>query len=361
MRWLITNRTIQENGEFGGDLGKLSFWTLRDGGSATVAADWLPVSMEDFRDRLVKVVQDTFPSVVVNGISTPSEFQKHVCLFIHGYNNDWHAVMDRYEKVATTLFDGPDGLGECVTFDWPSKGNLLGYLSDRAEARNTADDLTNVLSELYDWLMTMQKLAVRDPENACKARTSILAHSMGNYVLEYAMNQLWTRKNRPLLVSLLQEVIMVAADVDNDLFRNGEQVSHGDGEGLSNMAYRITALYTGRDDVLGGSAGLKHFGKRRLGRSGLDRTYPLPDNVWDVDCTTILPKVNGIATHGEYFEPEATQVYALMREILQGKDRSILIHDGVVPDGPSRTQPLSAPGAIAVTAKPAPPPNTSVI
>jgi hypothetical protein len=81
------------------------------------------------------------------------------------------------------------------------------------------------------------------------------------------MNAVWTRKNRPLLVSLLQEVLMVAADVDNDLFRNGENVTHGDGEGLSNLSYRITALYTGRDNVLGASAGLKHFGKRRLGRS----------------------------------------------------------------------------------------------
>src|SRR6185437_4216160 len=241
-------------------------------------------------------------------------------------------------------------------------GNLLGYLSDRAEARKTADDLTNVLSELYDWLLLMQRAAASDPENACKARTSLLAHSMGNYALEYAMNQLWTRKNRPLLVSLLQEVIMIAADVDNDLFRSGEQVSHADGEGLSNMAYRITALYTGRDDVLGGSAGLKHFGKRRLGRSGLDRTYPLPDNVWDVDCTTIIPKVNGIATHGVYFEPGPdNKVYALMREILQGKDRSILIQERFVPDGASRTQPLFAPAAVPVTAAPAIPPNANPI
>jgi esterase/lipase superfamily enzyme len=342
MRWLITNRK-QENGEFGTDMGDLTYWTLRDGGSVTVAADWSAATMEEFRDKLVDVVQNTFPPVVVDNISTPSDEQKHVCLFVHGYNNDWDEVMARYEKVATQLFDGPDGLGECVTFDWPSKGNLLAYLSDRAEARQTADDLTNVLSEMYDWLLTMQKLAVKDPANACKARTSILAHSMGNYALEYAMNSLWTRKNRPLLVSMLQEVIMVAADVDNDLFGSGEQVNHGDGEGLANMSYRITALYTGRDDVLGGSAGLKHFGKRRLGRSGLDRSYPVPDNVWDVDCTTILPKVNGISTHGEYFEPEAVKVYALMREILQGKDRSILIQDGLVPGAPSRTQQMSAP------------------
>jgi len=87
------------------------------------------------------------------------------------------------------------------------------------------------------------------------------------------------------------------------------------------------ALYTGRDNVLGTSAGLKHFGKRRLGRAGLDRTYPVPDNVWDVDCSTILnPAIGGIEIHSEYFSPSETVCYNLMRAILQGVDRSILIN-----------------------------------
>jgi esterase/lipase superfamily enzyme len=157
------------------------------------------------------------------------------------------------------------------------------------------------------------------------------------------MNALWTRKNRPLLVSLMQEVVMVAADVDNDLFRNGETVSHGDGEGLANLSYRITALYTGRDNVLGASAGLKHFGKRRLGRAGLDRTYPLPDNVWDVDCTALINSdVNGIAVHGEYFNPAEDKVYKLLRRILEGTDRSVLIKESLVPPAISRVQRVGA-------------------
>ena len=72
----------------------------------------------------------------------------------------------------------------------------------------------------------------------------------------------------------------------------------------SGCAGHTAALYTGRDNVLGASAGLKHFGKRRLGRSGLDRTYPVPDNVWDIDCSSILnPAVGGIDIHSEYFAP----------------------------------------------------------
>lgn len=344
MRWLITNRN-QDNAAdgFGGDLAPLTFWTYDPAANSAakieLRSSWTKCTSDQFRAQLVKAAA-TFP----NPLTTPGQLQKHVTLFIHGYNNDWTTTVQRYNDIASQLYDGPDSLGEIVSFDWPSKGSLLAYLPDRAEARKTADDLTSVLSTLYDWMSAMQIAASKDVNSACRAKTSIIAHSMGNYVLEYAMNALWTRKNRPLLVSLLQEVVMVAADVDNDLFRSGENVSHGDGEGLANLSYRITALFTGRDDVLGASAGLKHFGKRRLGRAGLDRTYPLPDNVWDIDCSTLLdPSVGDIPVHGEYFNPKETGVYALLRGILKGVDRSILINNGLAPSALTRQQVIAPP------------------
>src|SRR5712692_5802660 len=170
----------------------------------------------------------------------------------------------------------------------------------------------------------------QDPANGCKAKTSVIAHSMGNYVVENEMNVAWTRKNRPLLMSLINQMVMVAADVDNDLFRAGDTVQHGDGEGIANLSYRVTAMYSGRDSVLGASAGLKHFGKRRLGRSGLDRTCPVPDNVWDVDASTLIdPKLDGMAVHSAYFREDSC--IKLMRAILRGIDRKILAADGLAP------------------------------
>lgn len=347
MRWLITNRN-QENDGFGTTLDKLTFWTFdpaaAPGKDIKLRSTWTSRTVDQFKSALVAVA-GKFP----HPKDTPPEEQKHLTLFIHGYDNDWNAAVTRYDTVAQQMFDSPNSLEKLVLFDWPSKGSLLGYLPDRAEARKTADDLTSVLEELYDWMSGKQEAAAENLDNACRAKTSIIAHSMGNYALEYAMNHLWTRKNRPLLVSLMQEVLMVAADVDNDLFRNGENVSHGDGEGLANLSYRITALYTGRDDVLGASAGLKHFGKRRLGRAGLDDTCPVPDNVWDIDCSTLIdPKVNGITVHGEYFNPTEDRVYALLRALLEGIDRSVLIARGLVPAAFARVQAVSAGGAAKI-------------
>ncbi|MBV8970075.1 MAG: alpha/beta hydrolase, partial [Verrucomicrobia bacterium] len=138
--------------------------------------------------------------------------------------------------------------------------------------------------------------------------------------------------NQPLLVTLVNQLLMIAADVDNNLFDTGAP-DNNDGAAIVNLTYRITALYSGRDAVLGASAGLKHFGARRLGRSGLASRPPLvtaqpqTDNVWDIDCTGFFPaNVNGEAIHGAYFATDGT--IELMRKILRGIDRNVLENSG---------------------------------
>ena len=326
MYWMITNRDVKSDG-LGDDFSDLTYWTNESNDPKDVVnfSAWKRQKLRAFQDSLVQVA-DTFPPPD----DTPNEDQKHVNIFVHGFDNTWISAAERYAAIVQNLFSGPDPLGISVLFTWPSKGSPLGYLPDRSEARKSAADFANVLSSLYDWMAGKQVKAAEDPAKACRAKTSVIAHSMGNYVLENAMNYAWTRKNRPLLMSLINQLVMVAADVDNDLFRSGETVEHGDGEGIANLTYRITAMYSGRDSVLGTSAGLKHFGKRRLGRSGLDRTTPLPDNVWDIDCSELLKTdLNGFEVHSAYFnEPKC---YKLMRSLLKGIDRSVLVAEGKTP------------------------------
>lgn len=334
MYWLITNRNVMQNG-FGTEFAEVTYWTAPLSADPLAKASWTQVTRDAFHAAL-KRAADQYP----HPLQVSPEDQKHVTLLVHGYNNAWSDAMALYQRVVLHLYGDASGLGECIAFDWPSKGSLLGYLPDRAEARRSAQDLANVLGDLYDWLLVKQTAAKANLADACKAKTSVIAHSMGNYVLECGMNYAWTQKNRPLLVSLLHEAVMVAADVDNDLFRAGDTVTHGDGEGISNLTYRVSALCSGRDGVLGASAGLKHFGKRRLGRSGLDRTVPVPDNVWDIDCSDLIhDNVNGIATHSAYFNPNESACLPLIRQILRGIDRSVLIARGHVPNALVRVQP----------------------
>ncbi|HEY4283585.1 MAG TPA: alpha/beta fold hydrolase [Chthoniobacterales bacterium] len=325
--WRISDRAIRNGQPSSFEQGPLGYWTA-DGLANDGTIDWQKSTLNQFQAQL-KAAADSFPRI------DPSEHedQAHITFFVHGFNVGWAASSASYLNLCNRLFTGRNGLGLCVSFDWPSYGNVLGYYPDRAHARACAQDLTDVLSRLYDYLLDKQTAAIKNPDNGCKAKVSLIAHSMGNYVLQKAMAAAWTRKNQPLLSSLLNQLVMVAADVDNDLFDSGAP-DNNDGNAIANLSYRITALYSGRDAVLGMSAGLKHFGTRRLGRSGLAKdppissTLPATDNVWNVDCSSFFkPSVGGQDIHGAYFVTDGT--IELMRQILRGIDRGVLETTGL--------------------------------
>jgi esterase/lipase superfamily enzyme len=319
--WMINDRS---DGGVGPGLNPsgLTYW-VSDDQPLTNINTWQKVTAANFQKLLISAA-DKFPAL------DPAENQKqsHVTLLVHGFNNKFSSAAGFYQQLCDKLFDGPDSLGLCILYDWPSRGSILGYEPDRSHARLCAHDLTDVLSTLFDWLVEKQQETINNPAKACKAKVSLIAHSMGNYVVQKAMAAAWTRKNQPLLVSLINQLVMVAGDVDSDLFDAGAP-DNDDGNAIANLSYRITALYSGRDSVLGASAGLKHFGTRRLGRTGLSNRPPLADpssptdNVWDVDCSSFFPPtVDAAAIHGAYFANDGT--LNLMRHILRGLDRGVL-------------------------------------
>jgi esterase/lipase superfamily enzyme len=326
--WMINDRNRGGTGTAPNPRG-VTYW-VTDNTPLNSIDNWTSVTPGKFQ-TLLAAAANAFPAL------PPGDNldQSHVAILVHGYNVSFDHSTSFYEELCGRLFDGPNSLGLCILFDWPSWGNILGYEPDRARARECAQDLTDILAALFDWLVKEQAAAIAshgDPNKACKAKVSLIAHSMGNYVVQKAMAAAWTRKNQPLLVSLINQLLMVAADVDNDLFDAGAP-DNNDGSAVVNLTYRITALYSGRDEVLGASAGLKHFGTRRLGRAGLAHRPPLvtqppqTDNVWDVDCSGFFPtSVSGTDIHGTYFITDGT--IELMRQILRGVDRNVLSNTG---------------------------------
>lgn len=322
--WLISDRDKGGIGTNPNNAGLTYF--VSDTKPLTDINNWRKVTPTQFT-TLLKAAADTFPALT----QAENEEQSHVSILIHGFNVGFESSTGFYQDICDKLFDGKDGLGLCILYDWPSLGTVVGYEPDRAHARLCAQDLTNILSQLYDTLLVRQQAAIKakgDPAKACKAKVSVIAHSMGNYLLQKAMAAAWTRKGQPLLMTLINQLVMVAADVDNNLFDAGAP-DNDDGAAMANLTYRITALYSGRDAVLGASAGLKHFGARRLGRSGLATRPPLvivqpqTDNVWDFDCSNLIPpEVNAEAVHGAYFD--SPQTLDLIRKALRGIDRGIL-------------------------------------
>ena len=153
--WMITNRNVLSDG-LGQRLDGLTYWTA-DSDDVATFSNWTKTRAEAFQKQLVAAA-DGFPL-----IADPTKFedQQHVTLFDHGYNNGWQAAAQRYQSICRQLFDDKESLGLCVLFSWPSAGSPAEYLPDRAEARAAAQDLADVLSALYDWLLKKQTDGIR--------------------------------------------------------------------------------------------------------------------------------------------------------------------------------------------------------
>ena len=193
--YMITNRRVTDEGlSHQIDLRTTSFFiSSQSAKQLTNLASWQKVSADQFRSTLMQEASK-FPQVS----DEQNQLQQHVSLFIHGYNNDWKEAVERYTQLQRELFTGKSSLGIPVLFTWPSNGIAAAYLPDREDARASAPQLADVFVHLHDHLNVMQRGAAsnlvrngsaegKNSTTLCRAKVSVIAHSMGNYVLQNAL------------------------------------------------------------------------------------------------------------------------------------------------------------------------------
>ena len=317
--YMITNRNVADDG-LGIELDPVTrYYECAPDADPSKFASWAEVKKrDDFIGKLRKLAQ-RFKPIAPDG--SDNEDQQHLSMFVHGFNVDWVSAATRYAQIKRDLFDAKN-LGVLVLYTWPSNGSPAGYLPDREDARDSAAPIADLLVFLNAYLTDQQRAAadLQDPKKLCRAKLSVIAHSMGNYVMQKALAVAAKRLNSPQLITLINQLVMVAADVDNDLFQK-DKPEDSDGSLMANLCYRIGALYTGLDQVLGASAGLKHFGTRRLGRSGLEDDNDVWNNVFDLDVSKFVQGIKN--THSAVFDsPDAM---SLVERILRGVDREHLL------------------------------------
>jgi esterase/lipase superfamily enzyme len=118
-------------------------------------------------------------------------------VFAHGFNTSFKDGLLRLAQIVWDM----QFKGVPVLFSWPSAGGVLNYLYDFNSALNARQRF----AELIQLLQTEAKVET----------LHILAHSMGNFVVLEALNEL----TKLGAVEMMSEVIMAAPDVDTDLFR----------------------------------------------------------------------------------------------------------------------------------------------
>jgi esterase/lipase superfamily enzyme len=325
--FMATNRKVGKNGLGEDRSDKLSFFECKENSPVTDISSWTRLEGDAFVKRLRTIAQ-SFPPTPAQAAAEAGKpvladedhpLQQHLSLFVHGYNNSWADAAKRYAQIKDDLYD-KRGLGALVLYTWPSNGSSAGYLPDREDARASGEQTADLFTALHDIVLGNEILAANtgDPGKRCRAKISVIAHSMGNYIVQKGLAVAARRLNSPQLITLIHQLAMVAADVDNDLFQT-DQSDASDGSMMANLCYRIGALYTGLDNVLGASAGLKHFGKRRLGRSGLADRKNVYDNVFDEDVSDLIVGKN---IHSAVFDsPKAMD---LLEQLLRGLDRQFL-------------------------------------
>ncbi|MGR9045295.1 MAG: alpha/beta hydrolase [Gammaproteobacteria bacterium] len=218
---------------------------------------------------------------------------KHVLFFVHGYNNDIHDIV----KTAMALEALYNVL--VVPFTWPANGGgaLTGtasYLCDKQDARASTDALSRFIDKVrvYHGLLTKtrsrqlwDKAIKKFPDNQeasrqyyvdllnrdCKISINLMCHSMGNYLLKYAL--IPSDSSAARLV--FDNVSLVAADANNDKHEQWVQ--------RLQVRHRVYVVINENDFALKWSR--RKPGEEQLARLGHYLKKLIADNAYYLDVT----------------------------------------------------------------------------
>ncbi len=161
------------------------------------------------------------------------EEKKHVLVYVHGYNNDVEDIVKNAEALEKQF----DVL--VLPFTWPANGGgpvsgTAAYLSDKRDARASMDALNRFIGKVseYHALLTAGRREVLWTEASagrvanqtearerftqlldrdCKVTVNLICHSMGNYLLKYALGP----TDAAARELVFDNISLVAADANN--------------------------------------------------------------------------------------------------------------------------------------------------
>ncbi|MBC6407195.1 MAG: alpha/beta hydrolase [Rhodobacteraceae bacterium] len=273
-----------------------------------------------------------------------------VILFIHGFNNDFEDAARRagqlnhiYQQQMDTL--DPTNKRRVVTFffSWPSDGRAIAspfggkrirhyYYSDRDDAEMSGAAMARALERLVAFIEGLrakdiatirQAMRERRPVEkadirACQSRLHLVAHSMGNYALRYAVQ--YFRKKAGSVPRLVDNAFLMAADEDQDALSRESKLAP-----LFKLAKHVHVYYTDQDYLLDVSD-LTKGNPERLGSEGPKHLDEIDGSVTAIDCSKVSD--TGL-THGDH------QYYRLREEVVKDVVRTL---KGEPQDWPDRNR-----------------------
>jgi esterase/lipase superfamily enzyme len=207
---------------------------------------------------------------------------RNLLVFLHGFANSFENAITRAafnrEWLAASNIAAADT--SIIAFSWPSRGQVItppfpsfSYRQDQTSAGQSGLHVMTFFANLLPTLIAAR---------AGGRRTFLLAHSMGDWALQAAVESWFAHGKGD--APLFDEALLAAADEVHNSFDFGP---FGRLSALNRLSRRISVYYSHADMVLA----LSHVinGSKRLGQDGPDdrsnaTRFP-PTSYRMVDCT----------------------------------------------------------------------------
>lgn len=253
---ILTARNVAKDGKFGGDAAKSRFLMVPPSARDPLSAH------EVDRKTWFETLRDSFITDG-DGVRTGQ-----LLVYVHGYNNTPQDVLRRHRSLSKELRRyGWKGI--VLSFDWPTEGSTLAYLEDRREAQGVASRLVDDLIRPF--------LRYREPQ--CEVDVSLLAHSMGGFLVREAFLEADDVRSISMSNWRISQVAFVGADVSSSCFEPGSR----DAACFQRHCARFTNYFTPQDSALKVS-NVKRLGLApRVGRVGMPPNSS--GHFVDVDCS----------------------------------------------------------------------------
>lgn len=237
-----------------------------------------------------------FSQSVIDDLSDPG---RNLLVFIHGFDNSFENAITRaaFNQQWFAELGLDDAETSVVAFSWPSAGKLIqlglpssAYRRDQTVAGQSGHHIAAFFANLEESISKAR---------AKGNRVFLLAHSMGNWALQAAVESWFTHGNGD--AQLFDEIVLAAADEINTTFDFGPT---GRLSGLDRLGRRVS-VYANEDDMVLKLSMAVNLGAKRLGQDGAhDRsnTERFPASKYrTVDCSGFRDYTVDIASSHQYY------------------------------------------------------------
>ncbi len=221
-----------------------------------------------------------------------------VVVYIHGYNVSWDEAVGSALALEFMLnsqnVEGTKKV-KVVLFSWPSNGSMMpyaAYKSDRTDARDSGKAVGRALLKLQDFLATLHQNADNEKRLLCGNNLHLLCHSMGNYLLQKALeDKVIGYLPGQKLPRIFKSIFLCAADVNDHVLEGGDGMAR-----LHEMGNNVSVYYNQGDVAMYISKYTKSL-TDKLGQVGNAHPALVHNKVHQIDCS---PIVKGLVEHSYY-------------------------------------------------------------